>query len=279
VATITAVRSGNWSDTSHVTGPWPGASTPTTKPASGDTVEAASYVITIDESVTVATLQATANGRFEVANAQNITVGTIGPNGTVANGLIRCTHTTGTVTITLTTCNCNRTAIYNADVGAVQITGSLIGGTNSDAYGVYNAGAGTVTVTGSVTGRTQARSYGAHNAGVGTITVSGNATGGSNTSAHGAYNASTGTLAIAGVVSGGSNSTACGLFGNASGGVTTYEQIGSETNGNSAVGGFCKMLVDATNQITVKRSDTGADYILRPGGAGGRFGLASGGIL
>ena len=48
MATIVAVRSGNWSDTSHVTGPWPGASTPTTKPGVGDTVQSGAFIGQID---------------------------------------------------------------------------------------------------------------------------------------------------------------------------------------------------------------------------------------
>jgi hypothetical protein len=54
-----------------------------------------------------------------------------------------------------------------------------------------------------------------------------------------------------------------GLAGSNSGGTTTFKRIGSAANGASALGGFCKLVVDATvNQVTYKRSDTGADYSL-----------------
>ena len=66
MATIVAVRSGNWSDTSHVTGPWPGASTPTTKPGVDDTVQSGAFIVTIDEDVHVVGLQKTGNGGFYV---------------------------------------------------------------------------------------------------------------------------------------------------------------------------------------------------------------------
>ena len=57
MATIVAVRSGNWSDTSHVTGPWPGNSTPTVKPTADDIVQTDEWIITIDEDIEVALLE------------------------------------------------------------------------------------------------------------------------------------------------------------------------------------------------------------------------------
>jgi hypothetical protein len=166
--------------------------------------------------------------------------------------------------------------VRNNSTSQITITGDVTATNIADV--VSNESSGRFDIVGSVTGGSAGSCYGVQNISTGTMTVSGNATGGSNATTYGAYNASTGTLnvnqAIAGSVVG-----AHGLYGANSGGTTTYKQVGSQANGNSAVGGFCKMLIDATNQITVKRSDTGADYILRPGGAGGRFGLASGGIL
>ena len=72
MAIIVAVRSGNWSDTSHVTGPWPGGSTPTTKPGVGDTVQSGAFIVTIDEDVTVALIESTASGYFQITSAPEL---------------------------------------------------------------------------------------------------------------------------------------------------------------------------------------------------------------
>ena len=52
---------------------------------------------------------------------------------------------------------------------------------------------------------------------------------------------------------------ACGLWGDNSGGTTTYKRIGSQTNGNSALGGFCKMVVDADYNVIVVKDSAGND--------------------
>ena len=103
MATIVAVRSGNWSDTSHVTGPWPGASTPTIKPGVGDTVQTEEYVITIDEDVTVALLESTSEGYFMVTSAPELparrTVTAETANSGAADGALKIYNPTGTVDI------------------------------------------------------------------------------------------------------------------------------------------------------------------------------------
>lgn len=122
MAIIVAVRSGNWSDTSHVTGPWPGASTPTTKPGVGDTVQAGEFVVEIDEDVHVAMLEATGSGYFAVSNVYpapqrpNITAAIV--NNETANGTLQ---------------------IYNG--GTIgDITGDLTAGDAGGACAVYNDG-------------------------------------------------------------------------------------------------------------------------------------------
>ena len=134
MATIVAVRSGNWSDTSHVTGPWPGASTPTTKPGVGDTVQAGEFVVEIDEDVHVAMLEATGSGYFAVSNVYpapqrpNITAAIV--NNETANGTLRINNggTIGNIIGNLTAGNANDAcAVYNnGTIG--DINGSLICG-------------------------------------------------------------------------------------------------------------------------------------------------------
>ena len=100
MATIVAVRSGNWSDTSHETGPWPGGSTPTTKPGVGDTVQTDEFVVEIDQDVTVAWLEATSTGYFTVTaiagdGARAIVANVL--NSGAAQGALQVSNATGQV--------------------------------------------------------------------------------------------------------------------------------------------------------------------------------------
>ena len=122
MAIIVAVRSGNWSDTSHVTGPWPGASTPTTKPGVEDTVQAGEFVVEIDEDVHVAMLEATGSGYFAVSNVYpapqrpNITAAIV--NNETVNGTLQ----------------------INGDGTIGNIIGNLTAGDANGAWAVYNGG-------------------------------------------------------------------------------------------------------------------------------------------
>ena len=148
MAIIVAVRSGNWSDTSHVTGPWPGASTPTTKPGVGDTVQAGEFVVEIDEDVHVAMLEATGSGYFAVSNVYpapqrpNITAAIV--NNETANGTLQINEggTIGDITGDMTAGNANSAwAVYNGGGGTIgDITGDLTAGDAGGACAVYNNG-------------------------------------------------------------------------------------------------------------------------------------------
>ena len=145
MAIIVAKRSGNWSDTSHVTGPWPGASTPTTKPGVGDTVQAGEFVVEIDEDVHVAMLEATGSGYFAVSNVYpapqrpNITAAIV--NNETANGTLQINGgTIGDITGDMTAGDANGAyAVYNG--GTIgDITGDLTAGDANGAWAVYNNG-------------------------------------------------------------------------------------------------------------------------------------------
>ena len=147
MAIIVAVRSGNWSDTSHVTGPWPGASTPTTKPGVGDTVQAGEFVVEIDEDVHVAMLEATGSGYFAVSNVYpapqrpNITAAIV--NNETANGTLQINGggTIGDITGDLTAGDANDAwAVYNGGGTIGDITGDLTAGNANGAWAVYNNG-------------------------------------------------------------------------------------------------------------------------------------------
>ena len=199
MATIVAVRSGNWSDTSHVTGPWPGESTPTTKPGVGDTVQTDEYIITIDEDVTVALLESTSTGYFSVTDAPTlpavraITANVL--NSGMANWALQISNSTGLV---------------------VQ-TGNATGGVNYGHWGIYNSGA-MGDFTGNVYSGGGESAYGLVNEGVmGDFT--GNVYGGSNegeTNAYGLFNAGvTGVMGdFTGNVYGGGGVNSYGIFNN-----------------------------------------------------------------
>ena len=147
MAIIVAVRSGNWSDTSHVTGPWPGASTPTTKPGVGDTVQAGEFVVEIDEDVHVAMLEATGSGYFAVSNVYpapqrpNITAAIV--NNETANGTLQINDggTIGDITGDLTAGNVDSAWAVHNDGGTIgDITGDMTAGNANGAFAVYNNG-------------------------------------------------------------------------------------------------------------------------------------------
>ena len=147
MATIVAVRSGNWSDTSHVTGPWPGGSTPTTKPGVGDTVQTEEdIVITIDEDVTVALLEAVSTGYFEVTSAPSLPVVRTITANVLSNGLgegaLKISNPSGKVVLIgdiNVAANRNTYAIYNTGVMG-NITGNVTGGSELSAVAIVNNG-------------------------------------------------------------------------------------------------------------------------------------------
>ena len=147
MATIVAVRSGNWSDTSHVTGPWPGASTPTTKPGVGDTVQTAGFVVTIDEDVHVGLLESTSTGFFQITDAPTLpavrTITAPITNSGTANGAVYVSNASGLVNLTgdMTAGDASGAwAIYNESGTIGDITGDVTAGDANGAYAIYNSG-------------------------------------------------------------------------------------------------------------------------------------------
>ena len=165
MATIVAVRSGNWSNTSHTTGPWPGGSTPTTKPGAGDTVQTGAYIVTIDEDVHVALLEATGGGYFSVTTAptlpavRTITASVLGGENE-GTGALRISNPSGQVVLIGDVTGGvweNAWGIYNDGGTMGNITGDVTGGTMDNAWGIYNNGGAIGNITGDVTGGTPNR--------------------------------------------------------------------------------------------------------------------------
>ena len=96
MATISTVRSGNWSDTSHITGPWPGASTPTTLPTNADAVTVIkNTVLTLDSNTAVCKTLTLAVGTTGADVGAEFTCITTGNTKLVVENNITCSGATG----------------------------------------------------------------------------------------------------------------------------------------------------------------------------------------
>lgn len=255
---ITAVKTGNWSD------PTVWDSNPVL-PGSGDTARTGNYAVTIDQNITVATLEATGTGYFYVsASGITLNANVITSHTVAFQAGLRIGNTTGTTTL----------------------TGNITAGSIANAHAIAKSNAGSLVINGDITGG-GAGNYALQITG-GALTINGNATGGSATTATGIYYNANTVCVVNGTVAGGSGSQAYGLrafaassnvtVDTAQGGsgfnafglisdnntnTTLFKKAISGPNGSMPVGGFAKMLVDPTvNYIRVKRSDTGADYDL-----------------
>ena len=236
MATIVAVRSGNWSDTSHVTGPWPGASTPTTKPGVDDTVQSGAFIVTIDEDVTVALIESTASGYFVVTSAPALpAIRTITANilnsGTAGYALL-ISNPTGEIALTGNVTGGEGDGaygIYNDNGTMGDVIGDVTGGEGYGAYGIYNDNGTMGDVTGNVTGGAGVYAYAIANID-GTIgDITGDQTGGAGASAWAIYN-NGGTIGdITGSQTGGAGVTAWAIYNNGNG--TIGDITGDQTGG------------------------------------------------
>jgi hypothetical protein len=193
-------------------------------------------------------------------------------NGTVTGGTVISSasgitvNATGTLTVTAAG------GVHGGNPGegisinqgpTINITGDCTAGSGNYAYAVNNLATATVTITGNAIGGTAWYCHGVRNAAAGTINITMSAIGGSGTSSHGAINAGTGIVSCNTAVGGSVSGTNVGLYGDNINGTTTFKIIGSQANGNSALGGFCKMVeVSTVNKATFKRSSDGADSYL-----------------
>jgi hypothetical protein len=214
MATIVAVQSGAWSDTSG-TSPWPGG----VKPGVGDIVQSGPYAIEIDEDIHVATLEATETGKFSIAAiagdgtrvvAAAILNSRVTDESYTPQGALHITNAAGEVDLTGT--------ITGGAVGAYMvgvlnegligsITGDITGGSEADAYGIFSIGA-LGNITGDITGGSGYNAYGARCTAITTIT--GDIMGGSNDNAYGAR--CTAITTITGDITGGTGNYTCGMY-------------------------------------------------------------------
>ena len=271
MATITATKSGNWSDTTV----WDLGRAP----VDGDLVQAVSYVIDFDVDINQPStvLNATSGYfRYNGGATRNVT----------ANANLG-THSTAGL-------------IQNSAVGTLNFYGIVVGGSGSNAYGAINNAAGTITVT-TATGGSGIGAYGVFNSAAGTMTVT-TATGGSGGSTHGAMNSAAGTMTVT-TATGGSGGNANGAVNNAAGTMTVDLAVGNDygpggthpysvpgvaanntvgqitrvkrvrfgAHGQSPIVGAVQMVVDASNEGVFVTNYSGGTRTLTPSGASAQF--------
>ena len=295
MATITATKSGNWSDTTV----WDLGRAP----VDGDLVQAVSYVIDFDVDInqpsTVlnatsgyfyynggATRNVTANANLGTHSTagliQNSAVGTlnfygivVGGSGSYAYGVFN--SAAGTITVTTATGGSGSSAFgaINNAAGTMTVT-TATGGSGSNAYGAINNAAGTMTVT-TATGGSGSGAFGVFNSAAGTMTVT-TATGGSGINAYGAMNSDAGTMTVDLAVGndygpGGTHPySAPGVSANNTvGQITQVKRVRFGAHGQSPIVGAVQMVVDASNEGVFVTNYSGGTRTLTPSGASAQF--------
>lgn len=228
MATITATKAGNWSDTSV----WDLARVP----ASGDDVALASYTVvwdaaqaTIPATGNLASISATTTGQITIDLSDaafhggaalnvsgNITAGDTAPTN---RGVIYVSGTTNHV-LTITAANiiggsgANCYALRHTSTGTVNVTADIQNGSTTSTYGVYCDNGGILNITGNLT-VPNAGTYAA-NFYTGTVSISGNITAGASTCVINSY----ATVSLSGIITGGTESQAWGYWNNGGGDTT-----------------------------------------------------------
>jgi hypothetical protein len=233
MATITAAKAGNWSDTSV----WNGG----VVPGNGDTADLNNYAITMDITTIPASGSLLGITDSSVGGAGYITVAldtlgnsAINVNYSGATGIVPKKNTTGVIQVTGTTSNTltvtsnlkngaganNSRSIYWNSTGKLVLIGNITGTAGNSCTGIIALkAAGSFEMTGNISSLTGATSVrGVYGEAACSIKVTGDLTGGTSSDNHCIYATSTtGPIEIVdGTITGGSGSMAHGVFGNSS---------------------------------------------------------------
>jgi hypothetical protein len=216
------IASGNWSNTAT----WNSGAT-LGLPTASDDVYLNNLVVTLDQTITAASIRdsaipgvITAGGRMEIYGDYNITVTNrffLG-SAAVTNGSIQYFNS-GSITITgnfpLITGAAATSArsIGNVGSGTINFIGNMFGyNASNTSWCLGNISSGTVNIIGNVTAGQNSAAYGAYNSSTGTITITGNVDGGITSFNRDAiYNAGPGTIIVTGNVTGASTTPAYGI--------------------------------------------------------------------
>jgi hypothetical protein len=219
MATITATKAGNWSDTTV----WNGG----VVPGDSDVADLYGYVIVMD--IPTIPVSGTLSSIISPARAGQLTLAMSGANTYAINAT---TITAGTKS------NGGIIQVSGAALSAVlNVTGSIIGGTGYGSAGLQCSSTGTVNISGTVTGGSASvQAYGVYILS-GAINISNDVAGGGGVNSYGVYNASTGSVTITGNVTGGTVAYAYGVYNTSTGAVTLNNcNLINKTNAVAYVG-------------------------------------------
>lgn len=199
MATITATKAGNWSDTSV----WDLGRIP----AADDDVALAGYVIVWDTAQTRIPASGSLASISSTGTAGQISIAL---DDAAFHGGVTLDVGTGNITAGTKPATSGLILISGSTDHVLNITGNLVGGSNAGAYCVNHQGTGTINIVGNLTdSSTTSTGYAFHNGSTATVNITGDLTGG----AAGGYafnnNAANGIFNVTGNVTGGSNG--CGI--------------------------------------------------------------------
>ena len=187
-----AANAGNWSALAT----WDGGAS---LPGSGDDVYANGKTVTIDQDVTVLSVNTTAGGAavaggvFALSAGRTLTANVVaGTTSCVSFGAAGSATITGNITGGNTV---SAAGVANTAGGTLNIIGNAVGGSVSNTPGVSNMASGVINMTGNATGGPVGTAHGVTNS-VGTFNLTGTCTGG--LAGFGANNSSSGTLNVYG---------------------------------------------------------------------------------
>ncbi|HHT9136805.1 MAG TPA: hypothetical protein ACFYEK_06100 [Candidatus Wunengus sp. YC60] len=237
MATITATKAGNWSDTTV----WDLARVP----QADDDVALAGYVIVWDTALTRIPATGTLTSITSTGTAGQISLALDDAAFHSGAGLYATTIQCGTAPATYGIIYVTGTTDHVLTIVTGSSPNGIVGGSNVNAFGIYNPGTGTINITGDLTGGSGANtpaihtagsstvvgnlfcgtgvsgsSYGFYNNGTGTISITGNITAGNYLDDCGFYNNSTGVVSVNGIITGGGSITAYGFYNKSTGQVT-----------------------------------------------------------
>jgi hypothetical protein len=247
------INSGSWSNPLI----WSGSIIPT----ASDDVYLNNQTITLDQNITVTSLQngpttgVTSGGQLNIYGDYNITTTPNGITGSAAitNGMIQY-YNSGSITIQ-SNIAASRQALGNISTGTINIVGNILGSTIIGVATVLNISAGTINVIGNLTGGISGGSiaisnllngtinltgnitpgfagFGINNTSAGTVNVTGNTIGGTSTTSHGINNASIGTVNVTGNITAGT-STGTGINSTTAGIINVIGQLQATTTNNA----------------------------------------------
>lgn len=210
-------------------------------PGVGDDVFANGFTVEIDQNINVGSLRTTVSGVYAAAGGgftlyQPLSV-IASPNGFLAGSTTCLTSfvSAGTATLSgriVAGTSTGAFGLYHLSDGELRLFGNITGGSANQAKGFINQGNGTLTIFGNISGTSSFDCWGGNNISNGNVVVTGNVYGPTqnNASQYGILNSGAGLLKITGdVYAGGTRSDVYGILNSSAG---TVIVIGNLYGGN-----------------------------------------------